>query len=336
MSGIWENNMKNERKEKCIVFGDSNSYITNILLRSLLEINAKYKYFDILFVVDTQKRPIPFLKKILKIFIIHAIKIIFNKKYRNLSYIQSLRFLLTDLYKISKKYKVKVMHIPNINSKEFLEILESVKPTVGILIGCPQIFQPPVISKFEYLINYHNSLLPKYKGLNATAWSIYFGEQKTGFTFHIVNENIDEGNILIQDVIEIDSSKSLLELEIEKTKKASETLKNLIMKIKNRDKGMKQEGIGSYFGKKEIKEITTIEKPENFTSQEIIKRLVSFEILNIKIGDSFVPVTDIAVCFNEKKASKYVIVKDACLEIKRALYMPVHLYKAYTLLKKGI
>lgn len=48
------------------------------------------------------------------------------------------------------------------------------------------------------VINFHNALLPKYRGRNAASWVIYEQEKETGVTWHYVTENIDEGNIIIQ------------------------------------------------------------------------------------------------------------------------------------------
>ena len=48
------------------------------------------------------------------------------------------------------------------------------------------------------VINFHNALLPKYRGRNAASWVIYEKEKETGVTWHYVTENIDEGNIIIQ------------------------------------------------------------------------------------------------------------------------------------------
>ena len=48
-------------------------------------------------------------------------------------------------------------------------------------------------------VNYHNSLLPKYAGLNSTSWAIINNESYHGVTWHVINENeIDSGNIVAQ------------------------------------------------------------------------------------------------------------------------------------------
>ena len=48
------------------------------------------------------------------------------------------------------------------------------------------------------VINIHYSLLPKYRGLHSTVWSILNDEEYFGLTIHVMNEFIDDGPILYQ------------------------------------------------------------------------------------------------------------------------------------------
>ena len=47
-------------------------------------------------------------------------------------------------------------------------------------------------------INYHDSPLPRYAGLNATTWAILNGEKTHGVTWHLMTHKIDEGDIVKQ------------------------------------------------------------------------------------------------------------------------------------------
>src|SRR5436190_11342226 len=47
-------------------------------------------------------------------------------------------------------------------------------------------------------INFHDSLLPSYAGLNATSWAIMAGETSHGITWHEMTAEIDGGRILRQ------------------------------------------------------------------------------------------------------------------------------------------
>lgn len=62
-------------------------------------------------------------------------------------------------------------------------------------------------------INCHNSLLPKYGGVHATAWAILQGETTHGITWHAITEKIDGGDILRQAVIDIDRDETTFTLD---------------------------------------------------------------------------------------------------------------------------
>ena len=61
-------------------------------------------------------------------------------------------------------------------------------------------------------INYHPSLLPKFRGGSAINWAIINGETETGVTIHFIDEGVDTGPILLQEKVDItpdDTVKSL-------------------------------------------------------------------------------------------------------------------------------
>jgi methionyl-tRNA formyltransferase len=63
------------------------------------------------------------------------------------------------------------------------------------------------------IVNLHYSLLPAYRGTYPNSWAIINGEEKTGITFHWIDDRIDHGDIIIQSEVNIeytDTSKSLL------------------------------------------------------------------------------------------------------------------------------
>lgn len=46
-------------------------------------------------------------------------------------------------------------------------------------------------------INYHDSLLPRYSGVHATSWAIINGELEHGISWHIMNDKIDGGDLVL-------------------------------------------------------------------------------------------------------------------------------------------
>jgi len=59
------------------------------------------------------------------------------------------------------------------------------------------------LKKFEYPLNIHGSLLPKYRGRTPHVWAIIDGEKKTGITCHLMEESVDTGPIVHQIEVSI-------------------------------------------------------------------------------------------------------------------------------------
>ncbi len=55
----------------------------------------------------------------------------------------------------------------------------------------------------KYAINFHGSLLPKYRGRTPHVWSIINNEKETGITAHVITEECDKGDIVYQEKIQI-------------------------------------------------------------------------------------------------------------------------------------
>ena len=76
-----------------------------------------------------------------------------------------------------------------------------------------KIVSPKLIAAFpDRIINLHPSLLPKYKGLHAIEQALNSGDDVTGVSVHYVNEELDGGEVIIQEEVPIlpaDSVESL-------------------------------------------------------------------------------------------------------------------------------
>lgn len=68
------------------------------------------------------------------------------------------------------------------------------------------------------IINYHPALLPCHPGRNSEAWAIFEQDKVTGITWHIVQREVDKGNILVQSNIMLDDSYTSLRLMLEQNK----------------------------------------------------------------------------------------------------------------------
>lgn len=101
-----------------------------------------------------------------------------------------------------------------LNKKDTMDYLNGISVRTLVFSVCNMyLFPPSVVSKSNMtIINFHPALLPKYPGRNSEAWVIYEGERETGITWHYVDENIDNGYMILQKkvpIAEIDTAISL-------------------------------------------------------------------------------------------------------------------------------
>ncbi len=286
------------KKENLVIFGNSTSFVTCILLDSLLnEIRLEYgDRIGILFFVDTVTLLARVHGRVKLIYTL--VGRIFNKgfPYR--------KFLIFSVNHVCRKNGVRLIRTKNssINDQEFVEGLKDLNPTIAVIIGCPQIMKRNLIDVFQMVVNYHNGYLPKYRGIYATHWSLYFSETYTGFSYHVVNEKIDDGNILLQDFFETTNTQNVFLTEIEKTQKAASYWTEVLQMILNRSIGAVQTGHKCYFGQKDLRAIRNIPDASHLTSMELKKRMTIFEYIKIQINGKLYFVRNI---YEVKHADKY-------------------------------
>ena len=142
----------------------------------------------------------------------------------------------------------------------FLSKVKNMKIDLTFSLACPQILKEKTILTFGRIVNYHDSLLPKYGGVHATEWSLFFEEKYTGYTYHFINNQIDEGNIIYQNKVEANYSKNTYHNIIIKTNNASRKIGHVLQLCSDNFEGIKQElERKSYFSKKDFDSISYVD-----------------------------------------------------------------------------
>lgn len=140
-------------------------------------------------------------------------------------------------------------------------------PVLHSLRSVPQDFEPvdylfsivndwilpdSILRKAKIAINYHDSLLPRYAGVNSTTWAIINGETQHGVSWHKMEVGIDTGAILEQQVVSIDNLQdTALSLNLKCYLAAISTFQKLAERISRGDAlhGTQQDpSARSYFG----------------------------------------------------------------------------------------
>lgn len=106
------------------------------------------------------------------------------------------------------------LFIGNPRQGKLFSFIRNINCDILLSINYLFLIEKEVINRFQFSINFHGSLLPKYRGRTPHVWAIINNETETGITAHFIDEGCDTGDILLQKKIfihEKDTGFSLLE-----------------------------------------------------------------------------------------------------------------------------
>ncbi len=102
-----------------------------------------------------------------------------------------------------KKYaidhKIPVLQPKNLKNPDFIEELRNFHANLQVVVAFRML--PEIVWSMPELgtFNLHASLLPQYRGAAPINWAIIHGEKRTGLTTFFIKQEIDTGNILLQE-----------------------------------------------------------------------------------------------------------------------------------------
>ena len=96
-----------------------------------------------------------------------------------------------------------VIEVEELNDPGFYDELKALNADLFVVVAF-RILPPEILNLPEKgSINLHASLLPKYRGAAPIHWAIMNGEDKTGCTVFLLDEQVDTGNIIEQQETDI-------------------------------------------------------------------------------------------------------------------------------------
>jgi methionyl-tRNA formyltransferase len=149
------------------------------------------------------------LKRIIKTFFIYRLK---NFIFTVFSVLRN-NIYGGQINNILKNHKIKTMKTGDVNSNEVASFILDKDVDVLISFNCPQKIKSKLLnlpSKFP--INIHLGYLPAYRGVFPIFHAFINEEKFVGTTIHVMNENFDDGKILVQEKVEIVESDNMLTL----------------------------------------------------------------------------------------------------------------------------
>jgi methionyl-tRNA formyltransferase len=269
----------------------------------------------------------------LRSLLIFSVKTLFNpREARNIR-----RPKIATVTTVAKRYGAETIEPPlyEINNPAFIRQLESrYEPTIGLSLGCLQIWGTSLLRIFDLAVNFHNGYLPNYKGLGATQWSIYRDEEYSGYAFHLMDKGIDTGPVICRGRVPIQSNMSPAAVDRLKYAAARKDVGNVLDgMISGQVESIVQPKGGSYFSGKDSEKIRTIDDPIKLTSEELHRRVHCFPQLTMQIEDVYYPVTSLMPVGKKVMPLSFVTADDVKLFPDRLRYVPTRLYLAALRLK---
>jgi methionyl-tRNA formyltransferase len=208
-----------------------------------------------------------FKKKINKIFRIGLVGALNGIRMRKWFYKDAEKFLpVIDLEKFCRQHHIPFERTPSINCDITRGLLHKANAEIGISLGNSYISKS-VFSIFPMgMINIHGEILPDYQNAQSIIWQLYNGSPETGFTIHKINNKIDQGDILYQEVFPIIFKETLAKTVsyncAQITKKACGGLVKVLQDFKTYNANAKKQNKGNSYTTPSWKQFRKIQ--ENF------------------------------------------------------------------------
>ena len=110
-----------------------------------------------------------------------------------------------------------VFQLDKLTGDEAHQAMQALAPDLGVMAYVLQFAPQSLLNVPKHgTIQYHPSLLPKYRGPSAIGWAISRGEKETGLTIFRPSDGLDEGLVILQKRCDIGSDETLGELYFNK------------------------------------------------------------------------------------------------------------------------
>ena len=112
---------------------------------------------------------------------------------------------------------LQVFQLEKLTGDDAHQAMQALAPDLGVMAYVVQFAPQSLLNVPQHgTIQYHPSLLPKYRGPSAISWAMSRGEKETGLTIFRPSDGLDEGLIILQKSCDIGPDETLGELYFNK------------------------------------------------------------------------------------------------------------------------
>lgn len=146
-----------------------------------------------------------------------------------------------NFFDIDKSYEKKISNIIKIksenefNDKKIINFVNKLKVDLCFITGTPIIKDPLLSMLPAYSINLHLGIIPYYKGAITMFWPFYFLEPTmAGTTYHIIDKYVDTGEILHNNVPNLNRGDGMHDVASKAVLSAHKDLDLVVREVQNR------------------------------------------------------------------------------------------------------
>ena len=114
---------------------------------------------------------------------------------------QKIKYSSVKVYALEQG--LKILQPEKLKGTSFITDLESLKADLFVVVAFRMLPQVVWVMPSKGTFNLHASLLPNYRGAAPINWAVINGEKETGVSTFFIEKNIDTGNIIFQEKINI-------------------------------------------------------------------------------------------------------------------------------------
>lgn len=203
-----------------------------------------------------------------------------------------------DLLASARRRAMPIAVIPDgdPNHPSVIDVLrQRLRPDLTLNLYCMRRFGPSLLASLGQAVNYHNGALPRLRGLRASNWSLYLGDERSGFAFHRMTADFDAGRVLLRGDVAVDRNDNAADLEVRKAHAAADRLPELLEAMLDDDGGQEPTGEASYFSGADWRRLTQVAQPELLTAAEWQRRLRACSNVEARLDEGWFGVTGVAV-----------------------------------------
>lgn len=142
---------------------------------------------------------------------------------------------MSAVKKYALEQNIPILQPEKLKSEEFLAELQALKADLQIVVAfrmLPEaVWNMPPLGTF----NLHASLLPQFRGAAPINWAIISGEKQTGVTTFFLQQEIDTGDLILQEKIDILDEDNFETLYNKLMNKGSDLVLKTVQMIENKN-----------------------------------------------------------------------------------------------------